>query len=220
MRKIEFSNNEIYHICNRGVDKRLIFGDTLDLDRFIVSMQDFNSIEPIGSLYEFSFIKKSKNKSTKKNNLQLGHSMSKLVEIIAYCLNPNHYHILLRQNVEGGVEKFMQKLGNGYTKYFNNKYKRSGVLFQGRFRANHVNSNECLLRANAYVNLNNRIDASSPNLSRSSWKEYLGESTDVLCSKNIILEQFESINDYKEFSLDTLEDIRKNKILQKKLEDI
>jgi len=77
-----------------------------------------------------------------------------LVEIIVYCLNPNHYHIILRQVSEGGVSKFMLKLSSGYSSYFNKKNKRSGSLFQGRFKAVHIDSNEYLLYLSAYVNKN------------------------------------------------------------------
>src|SRR3989344_5685641 len=110
MRKVKLVPGEYYHIYNRGVDKRKIFNDKNDFSRFLESMIDFNQVEAIGSMYEFSFVKKI-NKSLKKKPL---------VEFICFCLNPNHYHFLLRPLQEGGIEKFMQKLGNGYTKYFNN----------------------------------------------------------------------------------------------------
>ena len=108
MRKHPFVVGEYYHVYNRGTDKRDIFVDQKDLSRFWESLFDFNQIEPIGSVYEFSFRKKilEKNKKTKP-----------LVEFIAYCLNPNHFHFLVTPLQEKGIEKFMQRLGNGYTKY-------------------------------------------------------------------------------------------------------
>ena len=122
MRKVPFVEGEFYHIFNRGVDKRNVFEDDFDFQRFMQSMDEFNTIEPIGSIYENRY---------RKNKLELRHSMSKssqsekLVNFICYCLNPNHYHFILEQLVENGIVKFMQKLGNGYTKYFNEKNKRS-----------------------------------------------------------------------------------------------
>jgi len=130
MRKFEFTNNEYYHVLNRGVDKREVFLDSNDMARFFQSMDEFNNINPIGSIFENSFKK-----------LSLGNPVSKrekLVNFICYCLNPNHYHFLLEQLVDNGVEKFMHRLGVGYTKYFNKKYDRVGALFQGNYKATHI----------------------------------------------------------------------------------
>lgn len=131
MREVEFANDEYYHIFNRGVEKRKIFLDDFDIQRFFKSTIEFNSIEPIGSIYENSFNKKN------NNGLKLGHRVSKfeLVELVAYSLNPNHYHLILKQIKEKGIEKYMHRLGMGYAKYFNNKYKRNDSLFQGKFKA-------------------------------------------------------------------------------------
>ena len=80
-----------------------------------------------------------------------------LVEVVCFCLNPNHYHFLVKQVSDDGVSKFMQRLGSGYTRYYNEKNKRTGVLFQGKFKAVHVESNEQLLYTSAYVGLNDKI---------------------------------------------------------------
>lgn len=152
MRKVPFINGEFYHIYNRGVDKRDIFSNQYDLDRFFQSMDNFNIVEPIGSIYEHSF-------QNQKKSPQLGSSTPKLklVNFVCYCLNPNHYHFILEQVSDKGIEKFMQRIGTGYTNYFNEKNKRSGSLFQGRFKASHVASNEYLLHLSAYVNLNDKV---------------------------------------------------------------
>lgn len=203
MRKVPFVESEYYHIYNRGVDKRPIFEDVRDLDRFFQSMQEFNSVEPIGSIFENSFDKDKK--------------QDKLVEIICYCLNPNHFHFVLRQLVENGISEFMRRLG-GYTWYFNNKHKRSGSLFQGRFKSSHINSNEYLLHVSAYVNLNNRFRGAPYRLSKSSWDEYLREERDCICNPEIVLGQFKTVEAYKEFALSSLEDIIRRKELAKELE--
>jgi len=88
MRKIKFANGEFYHVFNRGVDKRKIFGSKFDVDRFLQSMDEFNTVNPIGSLYENSFL--SPEIKTKRKS-------KRLVNFIAYCLNPNHYHLILGQ---------------------------------------------------------------------------------------------------------------------------
>ena len=200
-RKISFVPGEFYHVYNRGTDKRNVVGDTEDVGRFMQSVEEFNSVEPIGSIYENSFY---------KSPHPLGHPMSKskLVNLIAYCLNPNHYHLILEPKTDNGVEKFMQKLGNGYTKYFNNKHKRSGVLFQGKFKSAHIDSNESLLHLSIYVNLNNRthqLGHLMSKLVRNSWDEYTKTGVVGLCKKNVILGQFKNQNEYKNFALDSLE---------------
>jgi len=109
MRKSPFVNGEFYHVFNRGTEKRNIFSDFYDFSRFFESIDQFNTIEPIGSIYENSFKDLSAKSSKSK----------KLVDFVCYCVNPNHYHFLLKQLLERGIEKFMHRVGTGYTKYFN-----------------------------------------------------------------------------------------------------
>lgn len=211
MRKIKFTNGEFYHIFNRGVDKRQVFMDDDDLCRFFQSMDEFNTIDPIGSIFENSF-RKVENSIFERGE--------KLVNFICYCLNPNHYHFILEQLVEKGVEKFMHRLGSGYTTYFNQKNKRSGSLFQGKYKAVHIDSNEYLLHVSAYVNLNNKVHKLGDSVpkSKSSWSEYLksrGNAKDDFCSKEIVLNQFGSIGEYKSFAEDSLKDIQERKEMKK-----
>ena len=131
MRKTKFVNKEYYHVFNRGVDKRKVFLDEDDWNRFLQSMDEFNSVTPIGSIYENSFNKNKLGHSMSKQGAGARKKKDKLVNFVCYCVNPNHYHFLLEQVFDNGIEKFMQRLGNGYTKFFNNKYLRSGSLFQG-----------------------------------------------------------------------------------------
>ena len=198
----KFATGEYYHIFNRGVEQRQIFSDDYDLQRFMKSMEVFNSVDATGSIYECSFEEKKKNCRVKK-----------LVEIVCYCLNHNHYHLLLKQVRDGGVGEFIRRLGIGYTIYFNLRNKRSGVLFQGRTKYVHVDSNDYLLYLSAYINLNHRIHKLGDRISKSSWMEYIGESKSgaYVCSKHIILDQFKNNKEYKSFSLETLENIRQKK---------
>lgn len=224
MRKINFINGEYYHIFNRGVDKRMVFGEEKDLRRFFQSMTEFNVVKPIGSIYENFFRKKRAKKLKFGNSVSKFEDKKKLVNFTCYCLNPNHYHFILEQLVEKGIEKFMHRLGVGYTKYFNEKYDRSGALFQGAFKATHTDSNEYLLHLSAYVNLNNRVHQLNDELgnrvsklgSMSSWNEYLGNGY-YFCKKDIILNQFKEISEYKKFAENSLKMIREKKGIEKLL---
>lgn len=226
IRKINFANGEFYHIYNRGTDKRIIFSDEDDLNRFIQSIQEFNKIDPIGSIYQHC-------RSWNQSQVQFGSKASKsdkknkkedvLVNIVAYCLNPNHYHFILEQVSEKGIEKFMQRLGTGYSKYFNNKNERSGSLFEGKFKAIHIDSNEYFLHVSVYVNLNDRVHGFGSKASkyhgknvvksRSSFDEYRGNAREGLCEKKSILGQFKNKKEYETFSKNTLVGIREKKIL-------
>lgn len=202
IRKTAFVDKEFYHIYNRGVDKRSIFSDKNDLERFFLSMQEFNTVKPIGSIFENSF---NKNKGGKIDQ--------SLVQFVAFCLIPNHFHFILVQLEERGIEKFMHRLGTGYTNYFNEKHLRSGALFQGRFKANHISSNEYLLHAGIYVNLNYKVHKLKPgrDLFLSSWNEYLNETYQGICSKDVMLGQFKSRKGYEKFAESTLEAILKKR---------
>jgi putative transposase len=203
MRNLQFAEDEFYHIFNRGVDKRDIFNNKHDLDRFIEGVVEFNTIERLG-------------------NIDRGHIKDgkyRLVDIVAYCLNPNHYHLILRQIQNKGIEKFMHKIGMGYTKYFNIRNKRSGSLFQGTFKAVHIETNEQLLHTSTYVNLNNKVHHySKDTLYKSSWNEYINDAGDI-CSKEIVIGQFRDSSEYKRFAENSLKDILQKKETARKLEN-
>ncbi len=211
-------NGGYYHVFNRGVDKRAVFMEQRDLERFFQSMDEFNTIEPIGSIYENSFYK---DKLKKFGNLVS--KEGKLVDFVCYCLNPNHYHFFLKQLVDRGIEKFMHRVGIGYTKYFNQKYKRSGSLFQGVFKAVNVDSNEYLLHLSVYINLNYKVHKFDSfgnlvsKLTKSSWDEYIknGNSKNSFCEKNIILDQFENALEYRKFAEDSLGGIKEKKEIER-----
>ena len=209
MRTIEISEGEHYHIFNRGVEKRDIFLSQNDVDRFLESMDVFNSETPVGSIFELRYQKDPLGSSTPKTKKQL-------VDIVCYCLNPNHFHMIVYQKSERGIQKFMQKLGTGYTNYFNEKYKRTGALFQGRYKAVHIESNEQLLHTSVYVNLNNRFGSSVLNLSASSWGEYV-EGQRGFSKKDIVLEQFRSTEAYRRFAESSLKQIIQKKQSEKEI---
>ena len=113
----------------------------------------------------------------------------KLVDIIAYSLLPNHFHLILKQRIDGGISKFMHKLGVSYTKYFNEKYGRNGVLFQGKFKASELKFDGSVERMSIYVNLNYKHHNYNfkKDLIKTSIFEYLGEEKgDLLCNQNEI----------------------------------
>ena len=146
-RSIEFVPKEYYHVYNRGTDKRKIFIGHGDYLRFLLLLYlcNQNSKVDLGdylrqglTLSEIFQKKKDKN----------------LVSIGAYSLMPNHFHLLVKENIKGGVSLFMQKIQTAYTMYFNKKNDRSGSLFQGTFKAKHITKDTYLKYLFAYINLN------------------------------------------------------------------
>jgi REP element-mobilizing transposase RayT len=136
-----FAIDEYYHCYNRGTDKRNIFIDKQDFSYFLKSLVAYNSIVAMGKLRLYE--KKVADK--------------KLVEIISYCLLPNHYHLVLRESTENGISEFIKRVGGGYTMYFNEKYERNGVLFQGSFKSKHIEIDQDLRQVIAYVTYNNVV---------------------------------------------------------------
>lgn len=202
---MKFRNNIYYHIYNRGVEKRDIFLDKQDYVRFLRGVREFNSIEPVGSLYQ-------KDKASEKGvENPIGCSTPlRQVEIISYCLMPNHYHFLVKQLIENGISEFMKKLGGGYTNYFNYKNNRSGVLFQGGFKAIEVKSYAHFLKLAVYVNCNYEIHkmGKSENWMWSSYLDYIGVRNGTLCNKDIILKEFGDSYNYKIFCESVVNDVQ------------
>ncbi|MHB0978178.1 MAG: transposase [Minisyncoccota bacterium] len=152
MRKVDLVQGEFYHIFNRGNSKQIIFKDQKDYERFV----------------RILFIANSENNFKFRDALLKGYSVDRgnsLVSIGAWCLMPNHFHLLIKENGEGGISKFMQKLTTAYSMYFNTKYSRTGGLFEGRFKSAHIDDDRYLKYIFSYINLN------PVKLIDSDWKE-------------------------------------------------
>lgn len=215
MRKQPIITGENYHVYNRGVDKRDIFLEKMDIRRFVESIKEFNQLEGIGSLA-------NRRKSSQIEPKAL--SREQLVGIVVYCLNPNHFHFILKQNVDGGIAKFMQKLQGGYTYYFNVKNSRSGSLFQGTFKAQHIGSENYFNKTLGYVNKNYQVhDIPQDKKELVFASDYEYEHNDFkIVSKTEgkrILEIFGGVNGFKRHSDEIVDIIRKERGKISLLED-
>jgi len=212
MRKVKFVNGEYYHIYNRGVDKRAVFIDEKDYQKFLRNLKDFNN----KSYYEQreSVIEEKKELSSFLEGLE------KVVEIIVYSLAPNHFHLILKQLTDNGISNFMHKIGTSSTNYFNKKYGRSGSLFQGPYKLIHIENNDYLLWLSGYVNGNieiHRIDKAE-SYKWSSFQNFLGkEQNKILGDMGIILSQFKDQQDYKNFVNRVIEESKTRKEMEKYL---
>jgi len=145
-RKVKFAPKEYYHLYSRGVEKRKIFLDTKDHERFMALLYIMNQPD---SFHFTNFLKNHKigeifNEPKEKN----------LVSILSYTLMPNHFHILVYENEDGGISKFMARFLTAYSMYFNTKYQRSGSLFTHPFRSQHISDEAQYLWIFSYIHLN------------------------------------------------------------------
>ncbi|KKQ35767.1 MAG: hypothetical protein US50_C0005G0003 [Candidatus Nomurabacteria bacterium GW2011_GWB1_37_5] len=185
----------IYHVFNRGVEKRKIYMNNQDFSRFCISLELFNCEEEADFWSFLSGHYKDKNLNrllTEKLHEFRKKKLKPIVEILAFCLMPNHFHFILREIVEGGISKFMTKLG-GYCTYFNLRHKRVGSLFQSRFKSvpikderqlgvifNYVHTNPVELIERGWKNFNVKDYKMTieflNNYKWSSYGDYIGES--------------------------------------------
>lgn len=189
-----FACGEFYHIFNRGVEKRTVFLDRRDYLRFVATL-NYYRFDDLPARFSF----KNRQVLTKRRP-----SGKPLVEIVCYCLMPTHFHLLIRQLEDGGITKFLSKLTNSYTKYFNTKHKRVGPLFQGSFKAVRIEDTDQLNHTSRYIHLNPLIDylvKNLPSYEYSSYPEYLGERGGF-CQTHFILNSFKSSVDYGQFVAD------------------
>lgn len=204
-----------YHVFNRGVNKRPIFKSKYEYNRFLLLLRFYNSLEyPV----KFSkFIKLSVDQRKEIWN-RLGREKTH-TDILTYCLMPNHFHLLLKQNSENGISKLLGNLQNSYARYFNIKNERIGHLFQGQFKAVKIDGEEQLLHVSRYIHLNPYSSAivkkieDLENYEWSSLREYINKIPFKLCSKESIMTSFKNPENYKKFVFD-------NADYQKELENI
>lgn len=178
-RNTQLATDSYYHVYNRGTEKRVIYKDHADYKRFLELLFICNSNKPINV----------RNLRRDYEDVFEYERDSPLVSIGAYCLMPNHFHLLITPVIEGGLTLFMRKLLTGYSMYFNKRYERTGSLFEGKFKAKHAESDEYLKYLFAYIHLN-PVKLVQPN-----WKEKgMTESSNAIqYAKDY---QYSSLKDY------------------------
>lgn len=221
MRKIQFVNGEYYHIYNRSVENLPIFQDEEDYLKFKRGLKDFNN----KSYYEERAV--MVRKYGLKELSSFLEKVEKIVEIVCYCLLPTHFHLILKQLMTNGIPKFLHKIGTSFTNFINKKYGRSGSLFQGPYKAIHIDNNDYLLWLSGYVNGNPEIHgiAEAESYQWSSYGYFLGVKKDELITdREIILRQFKELSslkeegqEYKKFVQVVIEESQKRKDLEKYL---
>ncbi|MCX6713711.1 MAG: transposase [Candidatus Vogelbacteria bacterium] len=210
-RKINFAIDEYYHVYNRGTDKRVVFSNNYDKDRFLKLLYLCNSDRS----FHFADLVKGN-----EFNFERGEN---LVEIVAYCLMDNHFHLLLKEIKDGGVSTFMHKLATSYTMYFNKINERKGSLFESNFNAKHLDDDNYLKCTFAYIHLNpikiidknwkeegvKDIKKAKEFLNKYYYSSYLdykntGRSIDLIIKKDSMPEYFQDNKEIEDYIEDWL----------------
>lgn len=201
MPRTKISINEYYHIYNRGNDKKEIFLEERDRIRFmflLLYFQGGDTVYNIGrhvsnyvrhSMFNIDFEKIYKNRK---------------VELLAFAMMPNHFHLILKEKEETGISKYLQRVQNSYTKYINVKKGKTGHLFQWPYQAVHIENNEQLLHLSAYIHRNPREIKKWKDKEHifpwSSFTDYVTENRwGKLLSTELLLTQFKKPDEYKNF---------------------
>jgi len=202
--------NEYYHIYNRGSDKRSTYTQPRDYARFQKTFY----------YYQFSGPKSKFSQST-QSSLFKPLQNEKLVEILCFCLMPNHFHFLVKQLKENGISIFVSQLSNSYTRYFNVKYNRVGPLFQGAFKSVRIETEEQLIHVSRYIHLNPVVSgiAKRPEDYRwSSYAEYITQAP-FFCSIEEVISLFKISQKYKKFVEDQIDYARTLEFIKHSLLD-
>ncbi len=202
--------SEIYHVYNRGSEKKDIFLQPRDFSRFQQTFFYYQFASPKPRFSNFTKSKISNFKSL---------SDEKWVEIICFCLMPNHFHFMLKQLKDGGIAKFISQLSNSYTKHFNTKYKRIGALLQGVFKSVRIETDEQLIHTSRYIHLNPIVSGITRKLENYLWSSYMEyiTCTPVLSSPAIVLDLFPRLHSYKKFVEDQIDYGKKLEIIKHQL---
>lgn len=200
-RKTPLITNQIYHIFNKSIDRKPIFVHKKPTRRAYDTLHfyRFKNI-PIRLSYFLYRSKEKQNQLIEKIEKQ----NTTLVEIICYCLMPNHFHLLLKQKEEGGISTFLSQFQNSFTRYFNTLTKRKGHLFIGQFKSVRIETDEQLLHVSRYIHLNPYSSYVVKNLDSlceyepSSFPEYMNKQKGF-CNTEIILSFFKNAKKYQEF---------------------
>ncbi len=202
-----FAPGNYYHIYNRGVGKMDIFKEDQDYSLFLSRLKE--------NIYPDVREGRLRGRQGRSHSLYVRKLLPPgSFSLIAYCLMPNHFHLLIKQNSDIPITKLILKVCTSYSKIFNKKYERIGTLFQDRFKTEHIGNNEYLLWLSAYIHLNPRV----ANLVQddldwkwSSYSEYLNLPGNKLCEIGIVSEQFKDTNNYRKIVENSFEPVRLKK---------
>ena len=219
-RNIPFVTNQVYHVFNRSIASQPIFIDRRDYERILDLVNYYRFKKPPLRFSHYNRLPKEQKEEYEKSFMV---NKSPMLDILAYCIMPNHVHFLLRPKIDNSISDFMRNLQNGYSKYFNTKRERTGSLFQFMFKAVRIETDEQLVHVSRYIHLNpvTSYILKVENLEQYKWSSFKDYVLDIdsFVNKEMILGRFKSPQKYKKFVFDQAEYQRQlNKIKHLSLE--
>jgi len=212
-RNVILATNETYHVVNRSLEGLSLFKNKRAYQRFINLLGFYYRTPPV----RFSYF----NRADKENKIKINETMvhtEKQVDIIAFCLMPNHFHLILRQHKENGISSFVSKVENGYARFFNIQNNRKGGIFESAFYAGRIENQEQLDHISRYIHLNPLVSflVKKENLAEYPWSsfgDYLGKKIHPWIKSNIVLASFKNSKKYFDFVMNQADyQIKLNKI--------
>lgn len=194
-RKVILAIGETYHIFNRSLRQMPLFTNKREFDLFLAATKYYIQQNPP---VKFSFYRHQ----PKKYKIDLSKT---LIKIIAYCLMPDHFHFILTQLEKEGIKTFVHRLATSYSHYFNLKYNQKGPVFESKFKAVRVESQEQLIHLSRYIHLNpvtNFLVEDPIEYNYSSYGFYLHGGNFDLIDCSDVMASFHSPESYKKFVLD------------------
>ena len=209
-RKIPIVAGEIYHVFNRSIAGQPIFISNKDSQRAMEVIEFYRH----GNLpMRFSYYNRLPS-FQKQQIVKIIAESPLIVEILAFCLMPNHVHFLLKSLTDNGIIQFMSNFQNSYAKYFNMRHERTGTLFQPMFKAVRIESDSQLIHVSRYIHLNPLTSYILKTIEElktypwSSYQEYMGTTTGFT-SKDLVLGYFKNSSEYSKFVADQVDYQRK-----------
>ncbi|KKS97627.1 MAG: hypothetical protein UV73_C0007G0070 [Candidatus Gottesmanbacteria bacterium GW2011_GWA2_43_14] len=202
-RLVPLVNHEIYHVFNRGIDRRPTFTSKREYERALLALELYQYLNPPFSLSKILSLERQKRqkilKDLKKDR--------KMIQIYCYCLMPNHFHFLLEQEFDNGISKFLSNFQNSYTRFFNSLNKKDGAIFLNQFKAIRIETENQFIHVSRYIHLNPYTSYLIKRISDvesypwSSFQSYLLKSNNNIVNTTKILSFFKDSEKYKEFIL-------------------
>jgi len=198
-KKIILANNEFYHIFNRTIANEVVFNNKHHLNR-VLSLTNFYRFKVPLSYSKFQNLPKQE----KEKILSVIYRSSPLVEIYSFAFMPNHYHFLIRQLEDNGIEYFVSNLQNSFAKFYNKKFNRKGSLFCHSFERVRIETEEQFIHVSRYIHLNPvtsyliKLEELDGYLF-TSFPAYVGKGLFSFINTELILNHFKTSQRYKEF---------------------
>ena len=237
MRREPSSIGDYFHVFNRGNRRMPIVYDESDRWRFLKILRYFNDEYSVDNIFRCVDLEV---KSGRCHNFERPKDWPpphSLVKILSYSLMPNHFHLLLKEIIDGGVSRFMKKFADGFTKYINTKYDEVGSLFQGPYKRTTIKSEKTLQYTDVYIQIFNIFELYPGGLEKAikefdkafnfvleyqfcSLGESFGRRNLHIIDRDVLAETFRNLQEYKEFAREaiTFHDIRK--MINKEIENV